>query len=220
MIGINRSSLSYGGAVLITLLAFTWLFPEWWSSLLAANGFIPHGHCYLWKPSLVWLHLLSDAFIALAYVAISGTLAYLVYKTRLEIPFHWMFLSFGAFIVACGSTHFMAVWTLWHPTYWLSGALKALTAIASVTTASVLPFLVPQALALVESAKLSEERRFHLETANRQLEALNQQLAELDQAKTQFFYQCQPRTPDTSGPDPRSFRKVAEAGNAEPGTVA
>ncbi|MEP0909287.1 ATP-binding protein [Leptolyngbya subtilissima ST-M1] len=81
----------------------------------------------------------------------------------------------------------MAVWTLWHPTYWLSGALKVVTAIASVTTAIILPFLVPQALALVESAKLSEERRSHLEVANNQLESLNEQLKEVDQFKTQFF---------------------------------
>jgi signal transduction histidine kinase len=187
MIGINRNNLSYGASLLIVALTLLLVFPQWWNSLLAVNGFIPHGHCYLWKPGLVWLHVISDSLIALAYVAISGTLAYLVYKTRQEIPFHWMFLAFGSFIVACASTHFMDVWTLWHPTYWLSGALKVLTAIASVTTASILPFLVPQALALVESAKLSEERRSHLETANHKLEALNEQLKEVDQLKTQFF---------------------------------
>jgi signal transduction histidine kinase len=187
MISLNQNNLSYGAAALTVALTFLLVFPEWWNSLLTVNGFIPHGHCYLWKPGLVWLHVISDSLIALAYVAISGTLAYLVYKTRQEIPFHWMFLAFGSFIVACGSTHFMDVWTLWHPTYWLSGALKAVTAIASVTTATILPFLVPQALALVESAKLSEERRSHLETANYQLEALNDQLKEVDQLKTQFF---------------------------------
>jgi signal transduction histidine kinase len=187
MISLNQNNLSYGAPALTVALTFLLVFPEWWNSLLTVNGFIPHGHCYLWKPGLVWLHVISDSLIALAYVAISGTLAYLVYKTRQEIPFHWMFLAFGSFIVACGSTHFMDVWTLWHPTYWLSGALKAVTAIASVTTATILPFLVPQALALVESAKLSEERRSHLETANYQLEALNDQLKEVDQLKTQFF---------------------------------
>jgi signal transduction histidine kinase len=98
-----------------------------------------------------------------------------------------MFLAFGSFIIACASTHFMDVWTLWHPTYWLSGTLKAITAIASVTTAFVLPFLVPQALTLVESAKLSEERRSHLEMANSKLEVVNEQLKEVDQLKTQFF---------------------------------
>ncbi|WP_202924919.1 ATP-binding protein [Myxacorys almedinensis] len=172
---------------LIVALTAMLMFPGWWNSLLAVSGFIPHGHCYLWKPGLVWLHVISDSLIALAYVAISATLAYLVYKTRQEIPFHWMFLAFGSFIIACASTHFMDVWTLWHPTYWLSGALKVVTAIASVVTAVVLPALVPKALALVESAKLSEERRSHLETANHKLEAFNQQLKEADQIKTQFF---------------------------------
>lgn len=187
MISIKRTNLSYGAAVFLVALILLLVFPGWWNTLLTVNGFIPHGHCYLWKPGLVWLHILSDSCIAVAYVAISATLAYLVYKTRREIPFHWMFLAFGSFIIACASTHFMDVWTLWHPTYWLSGTLKAITAIASVTTAFVLPFLVPQALTLVESAKLSEERRSHLEMANSKLEVVNEQLKEVDQLKTQFF---------------------------------
>ncbi len=187
MIGINQSTRIYSVAIVLLAIVLLFTFPGWWNSLVTVNGFIPHGHCYLWKPGLVWLHVTSDSLIAFAYVGISTTLTYLVYKTRQEIPFHWMFLAFGSFIVACGSTHFMDVWTLWRPTYWLSGALKALTAIASVTTAVVLPFLVPQALALVESAKLSEERRSHLETANHQLEGLNEQLKQVDQLKTQFL---------------------------------
>jgi signal transduction histidine kinase len=187
MINIDRDTRSYGTAISVVALILLLMVPQWWNALLTANEFIPHGHCYLWKPSLVWLHVISDSLIALAYVAISATLAYLVYKTRQEIPFHWMFLAFGSFIIACGSTHFMEVWTLWHPTYWLSGAFKVITAIASVTTAIILPFLVPKALALVEAAKLSEERRFHLETANHQLESLNEQLKAVDQLKTQFF---------------------------------
>ncbi|UBF30577.1 response regulator (plasmid) [Kovacikia minuta CCNUW1] len=187
MISINRNSFGYWATTLTVALSVPLAFLGWQTSLFTANGFIPHGHCYLWKPGLVWMHVASDSLIAIAYIAISATLAYLVYKTRQEIPFHWMFLAFGSFIVACGSTHIMAVWTLWHPTYWLSGALKVLTAIASVTTAIILPCLVPQALALVESAKLSEERRSHLEAANHQLEAMNVQLQQVDQLKTQFF---------------------------------
>ena len=34
--------------------------------LLSTDGFMPHGHCYLWKPALVTLHLLSDGLIVLA----------------------------------------------------------------------------------------------------------------------------------------------------------
>lgn len=116
-------------------------------------AFIPHGHCYLWKPELVWLHLLSDSLIALAYYSIPLTLIYFV-RQRRDLPFNWIFLLFSAFIVACGTTHVMEVWTLWHPTYWLAGALKAVTAVVSLYTASALVPLVPQALALPSPGQL------------------------------------------------------------------
>jgi len=103
----------------------------------STSQFIPHGHCYLWKPGLVGLHIASDALIALAYYSIPVMLVYLVYKRR-DVPFHWMFLMFGAFIIACGTTHVMEIWTLWHPTYWLSGFIKVITAIISLYTASEL----------------------------------------------------------------------------------
>ncbi|MFB2923250.1 PAS domain S-box protein [Aerosakkonema funiforme] len=184
---IHRYDMGYGIGVLAAVLALMLLWPGLWKNLLVANGFLPHGHCYLWKPSLVWLHIISDTLIGLAYVAISGTLAYLVYKSRQDIPFHWMFLLFGTFIVACGSTHFMEVWTLWTPTYWLAGELKLITAVASVTTAVILPSLVPQVLGLVEDAKISQERKLKLEVANQELEELAHKLKELDRLKTQFF---------------------------------
>ncbi len=97
-----------------------------------------HGYCYLWNRSLVSLHLVSDLIIGFSYVAISMTLLYLVRRAKRDMPFHWMFIAFGAFIIACGATHFMEVWTLWTPVYWLSGAVKLVTALASVTTAFAL----------------------------------------------------------------------------------
>jgi len=98
--------------------------PEFFKNFLTAGGFIPHGHCYLWKPGLVWLHVASDSLIALAYYSIPVMLLYFV-RSRRDVPFDWMFLMFGTFIVACGTTHLLEVWTLWHPTYWLSGFVKA-----------------------------------------------------------------------------------------------
>ena len=95
---------------------------------------MPHGHCYLWNPQLVWLHVVSDGLIVLAYMSIPFTLVYLAHRRR-DIPFNWMFFSFGMFIVACGATHAMEIWTLWTPLYWLSGGIKAVTAVASLATA-------------------------------------------------------------------------------------
>lgn len=122
-------------------------------NFLATRQFIPHGHCYLWKPELVWLHILSDSLIAFAYYSIPVMLVYFVHKRR-DLPFNWMFLMFGTFIVACGTTHLMEIWTLWYPTYWLSGFLKAITAFMSVGTALELVPLIPQALALPSPAQL------------------------------------------------------------------
>ncbi len=131
---------------------------EFLKNLFASGLFIPHGHCYLWKPELVWLHIVSDALIALAYYSIPITLVYFVRK-RHDVPFHWIFWLFGAFIVACGTTHLMEIWTLWHPTYWLSGSIKAITAIVSVYTAFELVSLVPQALALPSPAQMEATNR-------------------------------------------------------------
>ncbi len=120
--------------------------------MVLAEFFIPHGHCYLWKPELVGLHIVSDALTALAYYSIPLTLTYFVAKRR-DVPFNWIFLLFGAFIISCGTTHIMEIWTLWHPNYWLSGLLKAFTAVVSLYTAYELVSLLPQALAMPSAAE-------------------------------------------------------------------
>lgn len=156
-------------------------------SIFNSDGFMPHGGCYAWTPGLVILHVASDLLIGLSYVAISTMLVLLVYKGRREIPFHAMFLAFGLFIVACGGTHFMEVWTVWQPYYWIAGGVKAVTAVASLATAFALPPLLPMALHMVTAAQLSEKRRVELEEAHAELSRLYERLKEFDEIKTQFF---------------------------------
>jgi signal transduction histidine kinase len=153
---------------------------------LADAPFSPHINCYLHVPELVWLQVVSDLLIGLSYVAISLTLAYLVFRIR-NLPFWGMFLAFGVFIVSCGLTHFMEVVVVWDARYWLQGFIKALTAVSSVGTAILLPPLIPKALALVRIADLSEERKRRLETTNAELERLYKQVTHLDQLRTEFF---------------------------------
>lgn len=121
--------------------------------VIGASLLIPYGHCYLWKPELIGLHVLSDSLIALAYYSIPLTLFYFVRK-RQDLPFTWLFLLFSAFIIACGTTHLMEIWTLWHSTYWLSGVIKLITAAVSLITAMLLVRIFPKALALPSSAQL------------------------------------------------------------------
>ena len=120
-------------------------------------SFLPHLYCYLGNTRLIWLHVTSDLLIGLSYVAISSTLAYLVWRERQSIPFSWMFIAFGAFIIACGFTHFMEVLVIWKPVYWLSGRVKLVTALASLTPAIVLPTLVPKIRKLATSTQSSEQ---------------------------------------------------------------
>jgi signal transduction histidine kinase len=154
--------------------------------LFATDGFMPHGHCYLWKPGLVWLHVVSDILIWLSYVTISTTLVYLVRRIR-GMPFQWMYVAFGVFIIACGFTHFMEVWTVWRPVYWLAGGVKVVTAVASLATALLLPTLIPKAVALAHAARVSQERGVKLEAAHAAMSVLLEKTREIEQLKTQFF---------------------------------
>src|SRR5215831_7800710 len=95
---------------------------------------MPHGYCFLWDPRLVWLHALSDGLIAAAYLSIPFTLMYFA-RRRAYRAFRWVLYLFGAFITSCGLSHGMDVWTLWHPDYWASGAIRVVTVLASVLTA-------------------------------------------------------------------------------------
>ena len=137
--------------ILITLATTALLWPR-----LASQNFMPHIYCYMSNARLIWLHVVSDSLIFLSYLSIPFTLAYLA-RQRRDIPFNWMLLCFGTFIIACGFTHAMEIWTLWHANYWLSGAIKAVTAVASICTAILLVKLMPQLVALPSPAALQAE---------------------------------------------------------------
>jgi PAS domain S-box-containing protein len=123
-------------------------------SLFGPGNFMPHGYCYLWNPELVWLNVIADSLVAFSYFTIPFALFWFVRKRR-DLPFSSVFVLFGVFIVACGATHAMEVWNLWHAQYWLAAAIKAVTAIASIGTALVLTRLLPKAVGLPGVAQWS-----------------------------------------------------------------
>lgn len=137
-----------------------------------ALAFVPHGHCYLWNRGLVGLHVGADGMIALAYYSIPLILIYFVRK-RPDLPYPWIFLLFSAFIISCGTTHLVEIWTLWHADYWFSGIIKAITAIVSIYTAIALIPLLPHVIALPSIQELEQEiqRRKETESALRAYQA-------------------------------------------------
>ncbi len=139
---------------------------------------MPHGHCYLWQPSLIYSHVISDFLIGTAYVAISVTLYFIIRK--IKIPFSAVVLAFGVFIGACGATHFMEIWNLWYADYWLSALVKVVTAVASVATSIWLLKLRPQIYQVAEAADLAQQRQLKLEVLTKTLESrVEERTAEL-----------------------------------------
>src|SRR5579871_212118 len=125
--------------------------------LLSSQGFMPHGHCYLWQPGTMWLNIGSDGLIAAAYFLIPFTIYDFVRRRTVDIPFQGIFLMFAAFILLCGSTHLMEIWTVWHPDYRLSGALKLIPGIVSMATTLALFRIIPLASQLRSPRQLQQE---------------------------------------------------------------
>ena len=124
--------------------------------LFGIKDLIPHGYCLSWSPVLLWLHVISDLLITLAYYSIPLMLVYFI-RQRKDLPYPWLVAMFAGFIVACGTTHLLSAITIWIPLYWLDGLLKGFTAIISIATAVLMLWVIPRALSLPSAAQLQAE---------------------------------------------------------------
>jgi C4-dicarboxylate-specific signal transduction histidine kinase len=120
---------------------------------LFQRGLAPHGYCLLWDPSLITLHVASDALIALAYFSIPVAL-WRILQSRRDLEFGWVLGLFALFILSCGATHVISILVLWVPVYGLEGVVKAISAGLSIFTAIALWPLIPKLL----SMQLAEAR--------------------------------------------------------------
>jgi len=139
------------------------------TSWFSSGQFLPHGHCYLWSPGVLWMNVVADILIAMAYFTIPFALLYIARRRR-DLSFDWLVVCFGVFVVACGLTYVMDVWNVWHAHYWLQGIVKLLTAAASVPTAILLWRFLPGILMLPSQRQLRDANE-SLARANRELEA-------------------------------------------------
>jgi len=123
------------------------------TSFFGRNGFLPHGYCFTWTPGLLWTMVVSDLVIAAAYLSIPVAILSFV-RRRGEPSNNKVAWLFSAFILACGITHLMAVWTVWQPDYGWQAVSKAVTAVISLITAVALWPLIPKALKAPSVARL------------------------------------------------------------------
>lgn len=149
--------------------------PDAGHGALSTHGFMPHGMCYLWEPSILWTHVVADAVIAFSYFSIPAVM--MIFALRrpdlIYRPVAWLFV---AFIVLCGTTHLFSIWTVWNPDYQIQGMIKAATAAVSLATAIVLWPLLPRALALPSAQQLSRTNM-----------ALHEEIDRRDQAEAELM---------------------------------
>jgi diguanylate cyclase (GGDEF)-like protein/PAS domain S-box-containing protein len=126
--------------------------------------YIPHGDYYLWQTPWIWLHVLADTLIAIAYYSIPVLLIYFIYQKK-SLPFNNIFILFSAAIITCGTTHVLNILTWWYPNYWLSGIIKAITALISLATALSLIPLITKILNLSSPEQLCD-LNYHYQLLN------------------------------------------------------
>jgi signal transduction histidine kinase len=155
------------------------------SGLLDSDALTPHGFCLSWQPGLMALHVVSDTLIAASYYSIPLAIALLLLR-RSDVVFGWMGWLFAAFIVACGTTHALDVWTLWHPDYLADGLVKAVTAAVSVFAAAVLWPLLPKLVALPSPGILLESNarlQWQIRERDEAVAALHRETSERQKAE-------------------------------------
>lgn len=142
-------------AILFAIVALALaIWPLVGESLLSTT-FVPRLYVYAGHRVVLWVHVIADSLISVSFLAISAALVYLVYKARRTIPFEYLVLAFGAFLIASALTHFFSVLTTWFPMYVFSGGVKIIAALAATATAILLPFVVPRILKVASTASTS-----------------------------------------------------------------
>jgi PAS domain S-box-containing protein len=138
---------------------------------IMTSSYMEHGFCLNWERSLVFLHVGSDIVTGIAYYSIPLAMFYFAYRRR-DVPFRKIFIMFALFILACGTTHFFAAYTIFRPAYWAEGYVKAFTAVISTLSAIMFIPRIPEAIALPNIIGAMEEVR----ELNHQLAAKNAEL--------------------------------------------
>lgn len=99
---------------------------------------------------LVKYQYISDFLIAVAYFSIPLELIYFVQKSSF-FPYRWVLIQFGAFIILCGATHLISLWTFTLHSKTVAVVMtiaKVSTAAVSCVTALMLVHIIPDLLSV------------------------------------------------------------------------
>ena len=134
-------------------------------SRLLSGDYMPHGMCYGWEPSILWISILSDLLIAASYFSIPFAILWFIRKKDIR-SYRSIYVLFALFIFLCGLSHLFGIVTIFKGLYGYQALIKLATAVVSFITAVVIFNKLPLALTIPTSAelddahKLADELRF------------------------------------------------------------
>ncbi|MEM6971506.1 MAG: ATP-binding protein [Pseudomonadota bacterium] len=107
----------------------------------------------VWNQPLFWSHVAADGLLALSFISIPAAI-WIVAQRRPDAQFRWLLFLFVGFILACGVTHFLAVWTMWVPSYHTAAIVKMVAALSAIATAVAIWTFMPLILALPSQRRM------------------------------------------------------------------
>ena len=129
---------------------------DFFTRLFDDSDWPPRWHCGRWTEFHGWLYIVSDLLIWAAYFSIPLVIIRYISKKQ-GLAFVKLYFLFAAFILACGSTHFLDAIAFWFPMYRLNALVRFITGILSWITVFSLVKLLPQAFSLKSQKELETE---------------------------------------------------------------
>ncbi len=148
---------------------------DFFSGLFATDQWPARWKCGNWSDFHGWLYIVSDLMIWLAYFLIPIIIIDYFIKKRGALKFQNVYFLFAAFILLCGSTHFLDALMFWTPVYRVSALVRFITGIVSLLTVFYLIKVLPDAF----RQKTNKELEFEIarrKMAERKLSEANQGL--------------------------------------------
>lgn len=136
--------------IVVLAVVFQAYLPDW----LATPELMVHKMCYMLRPEVIGLHIVSDLIIAISYYTIPlAMLTYLRGKVTELKNFFWLAILF---ITMCGTTHLLSIVVLFKPLHLIAGIAKAGTAAVSIITAIAVWPLLKSAGSIPTSLELTQ----------------------------------------------------------------
>lgn len=146
------------------------------------------GQTLLWQSDYLWLNVISDGFIVLAFILIP-ICQYVIQHKKPDSPYRPIILLFAIFIAACGVTHLLGIWTAWSGEYAILGYSKAVTAFLSMGTAIIM-IVSLRRLPALKNPEEFRELSIALQKKIDDQNATTEQLAETEKRLRAFLKQA------------------------------